>query len=350
MPILTKQQLEALNQSSFPDQSTEAITPQILREYNTATIDTLVDSLDTGSFTTDITDLNAFTESVDEKFDTLGLQSGSYLVTASFNNGTRNLTFTKEDDSTFNVNIPDTSGSSAGFPYVGDAQITGSLEVSETIKSQIFYNPQTISGSITIPTNNNAMVVGPISIDGAIVLEGNSKLIVLDQITGSNTPIDTGSFATTGSNVFIGDQQFTGSFNISSSVDRVNLVGPNISNFGQSDIGGVYVPNSFSVGGDMRISGAVRFNQLDVNKIVKGQGGSISQLAIISDTLLYNDSDINVPKMFGVSGSIFVSQSINVGTAVKLKGNDPLPAGSIGDLAVSGSNLYFYNGAWTLVV
>jgi hypothetical protein len=29
---------------------------------------------------------------------------------------------------------------------------------------------------------------------------------------------------------------------------------------------------------------------------------------------------------------------------------DPLPAGNIGDLAVSGSNLYFYNGAWTQVI
>ena len=63
MAILTKAQLEALNQSSFPDNSTEAITPAILRNYNTQTIDTLVDSLDTGSFATDVSALNAFTAS-----------------------------------------------------------------------------------------------------------------------------------------------------------------------------------------------------------------------------------------------------------------------------------------------
>lgn len=88
------------------------------------------------------------------------------------------------------ITVPTSSfgGGGTTFPYTGDAQITGSLEVSETIKSQIFINPQTISGSITIPTNNNAMLVGPISVDGSIIVEGNSKLIVLDQITGSVLP------------------------------------------------------------------------------------------------------------------------------------------------------------------
>jgi hypothetical protein len=92
MAILTKAQLEALNQSSFPDNVTGAITPQILRDYNTATIDTLVDSLDTGSFVQDLTSLNSFTASqeakdstlatytgsVDTKFATIGSQSGSW--------------------------------------------------------------------------------------------------------------------------------------------------------------------------------------------------------------------------------------------------------------------------------
>jgi hypothetical protein len=35
---------------------------------------------------------------------------------------------------------------------------------------------------------------------------------------------------------------------------------------------------------------------------------------------------------------------------MNLSSQDPLPTGTIGDLAVSGSSLYFYNGAWTLVV
>jgi len=35
---------------------------------------------------------------------------------------------------------------------------------------------------------------------------------------------------------------------------------------------------------------------------------------------------------------------------MNLAAQDPLPSGNIGDLAVSGSNLFFYNGAWTQVV
>lgn len=45
-----------------------------------------------------------------------------------------------------------------------------------------------------------------------------------------------------------------------------------------------------------------------------------------------------------------VGRKANIGEAMNLKPQDPLPTGTVGDLAVSGSSLYFYNGAWTLVV
>jgi hypothetical protein len=41
---------------------------------------------------------------------------------------------------------------------------------------------------------------------------------------------------------------------------------------------------------------------------------------------------------------------ISISSAINLAAQDPLPTGAVGDLAVSGSNLYFYNGAWTQVV
>jgi hypothetical protein len=108
------------------------------------------------------------------------------------------------------------------FPYIGDAQITGSLSVSKTIESQIYINPQTLSGSLTIPTDKNAMLVGPVSIDGTLVVEGNSNLLVLSQVSGSGggTTIETGSFATTGSNTFNGDQNIIG--NVTSSTHVIN--------------------------------------------------------------------------------------------------------------------------------
>jgi len=46
-----------------------------------------------------------------------------------------------------------------------------------------------------------------------------------------------------------------------------------------------------------------------------------------------------------------VTGSLSISTVMNLKPQNPLPSGNIGDLAVSSSNqLYFYNGAWTLVV
>ena len=66
MAILTKAQLQADNSASFADNNTQAITPLILRSYNGNIIDTLVDSLDTGSFaqtavSNDFTAANQFT-------------------------------------------------------------------------------------------------------------------------------------------------------------------------------------------------------------------------------------------------------------------------------------------------
>jgi hypothetical protein len=45
----------------------------------------------------------------------------------------------------------------------------------------------------------------------------------------------------------------------------------------------------------------------------------------------------------GITGSVGISDVLN------LEAQDPLPTGSIGDLAVSGSELFFYNGAWTQI-
>jgi hypothetical protein len=100
--------------------------------------------------------------------------TASSLVTASFDNGTRNLTFTKGDASTFNVNIPDVSGS--------------------TLPSGL------LSSSVTNFTDYSA------SVDSRI-----------NSITGST--IDTGSFATTGSNTFVGNQIINADLTVSGSTN-----------------------------------------------------------------------------------------------------------------------------------
>jgi hypothetical protein len=52
--------------------------------------------------------------------------------------------------------------------------------------------------------------------DGTFIYDGTGSLINIS-ISGSS-PIDTSSFATTGSNIFIGDQIVTGSISVTNSV------------------------------------------------------------------------------------------------------------------------------------
>ena len=106
-------------------------------------------SQSTASIVTSITNLNTFTSSANVRLNNLEstsasvnisisnlngatssyvteTESGSFLITASFDNGSRNLTFTKGNNSTFAVNIPDVSGS---IIATGSLMVTGSVNV-----------------------------------------------------------------------------------------------------------------------------------------------------------------------------------------------------------------------------
>ena len=106
MSSLNKSQLRTENNSSFPNNNSQFITPEKLRDFNADIIDSMLVNQDSGSFTFD---------------------SGSLLETASFDNGTRLMTFTKGDTSTFDVSIPDATvntGSLLVTASVVDADIT----------------------------------------------------------------------------------------------------------------------------------------------------------------------------------------------------------------------------------
>jgi hypothetical protein len=61
----------------------------------------------------------------------------------------------------------------------------------------------------------------------------------------------------------------------------------------------------------------------------------------------YNNSDaaIILP-----GNTIEIVKPTSFKAAMNIAPLDPLPNGTIGDLAVSGSSLYFYNGAWKEVL
>jgi hypothetical protein len=255
MAILTKAQLEALNQSSFPDQSTEAITPAILRNYNTQTIDTLVDSLDTGSFTTDvefnaftsstnssITQLNAATASYDAKFATIGTQSGSWGGGGSVPAGTVSssaqiVELGFQQTSSFNSYTASTNSSITQLNASSASQqisINNLNSTTASINSSITQlNASSASQQISINALNAATssyVTSAITASSVVDIfntlvdnqftytkgDGSQQTVTLNSSGGGTIPAGTVSssaqilayniFATTGSNTFTGNQ------------------------------------------------------------------------------------------------------------------------------------------------
>lgn len=105
MAQLSKQALIVENNTSFPNNNTNYITPSILRSFNVDMIDSLVDEngymIDSASWNRSISSLNQFTASAS------GLSTGSLLVTASASSNV--ITFTKGDSSQFSVTVADTT-------------------------------------------------------------------------------------------------------------------------------------------------------------------------------------------------------------------------------------------------
>jgi hypothetical protein len=313
MAELTKQALQVQNNTEFPNNNAGLITPTRLRTFNSDMIDSLVDeisyNIDSASFNSRINAItgstvntgsllttasfNAYTQSNDAKVNSLIAATASYatsaitassLITASFDNGTRNLTFTKGDATTFAVNIPDVSGSTGNFATTGSNTFIGTQTISGSVLplvdgqgdlgtdsqkwNKIVVNGElkgsslNVNGRSSLGTARFSDETFPLSFltDREIVADGsgvNTHMYYgtgsavsalrefvyttsgsnadfeavsasfntrINNITGSggSGSIDTGSFATTGSNVFVGNQTVTGSLFISGNINMVN--------------------------------------------------------------------------------------------------------------------------------
>jgi cytoskeletal protein CcmA (bactofilin family) len=143
------------------------------------------------------------------------INTGSLLLTASAVNNT--ITFTKGDGSTFPITVATGSAASA-FPYTGSAQISGSLIVTGSFS---------VSGSITgnVVGNNTDTYTTSAAVQQIVTLtQAEYNAIVtpdpntLYVISGS-VPVNTATFATTGSNTFVGNQIISGSLTVTGSQD-----------------------------------------------------------------------------------------------------------------------------------
>ena len=82
------------------------------------------------------------------------------------------------------------------------------------------------------------------------------------------------------------------------------------------------------------------------NMFLYADGGIISLTPSTSNPYV----QITTGSLFVSAGNVVVTGSVNISNVLSLKPITPLPSGEpTGSLAVSGSNLFFYNGTWTQI-
>jgi uncharacterized coiled-coil protein SlyX len=189
-----------------------------------------------------------------------------------------------------------------------NTNITGSLNVSG---SSTFRGNQTISGSLTI--SSSATI--DLSITGTAVITTEDKLARLIMSPNSFNLDASKTISTGGEGYIFGPTGSDASFYL-----------------------GVYDQPNFTTDVELKLkadSNGLSFNDWD-------NGTAFDYIPFM--TLTPNVGDNPLPVM---TRGLVVTGSVSITETMKLKPLNPLPAGTIGDLAVSGSHLYFYNGAWT---
>ena len=199
-------------------------------------------------------------------------------------------------------------GSGDGFPYTGNAEITGSLIVSG-------------SSLYDVTIDGRQQIIGPTTGPGTPVLlisSSDANILASRQAVTFRTPgKDFNSFATQGQIYFANNTNADLTLGVFDEPNFVNDVELNIR---------------------ITSGSGVQFRDWDN----ASQFDYVTWLQIAPN--LGNSPTLEFKRNIEVTGSVDIS------SVLELKGLDPLPAGGVGQLAVSSSgDLYYHNGAgWQL--
>ena len=193
--------IDALNTNSASVNTSISALNTFTASQSTASLVTSIDNLNqfSASALVSITNLNSATASLFTSVNNINSTTASLntsaslaLVTASFDNGTRNLTFSKGDTTTFSVNIPDVSGSGAGF------LTTASFNAYTSSNDQRVSSLEVNSGSVNISVSNLnnataslftsaslAIVTASITNDDITFTKGDGSQFTIQVATGS---------------------------------------------------------------------------------------------------------------------------------------------------------------------
>ena len=107
--------------------------------------------------------------------------------------------------------------------------------------------------------------------------------------------------------------------------------------------------NEFKIKKGLTVAGSgstildIQGSQGQLFSVVDSLSGSLFAVKDISG---YSILDVRSSRLTTVVGTLVVTGSTNVTNVLNLTALNPLPSGNPGDLAVSGSNLWFYSGSW----
>ena len=222
MSELNKTQLTAENQSNFPNNNTGFITPTLLREFNQDMIDSLVDeqtyNVDSSSFSGSIASLENQVDAlvlsgsgvaIQEEGSSLGAATTLNFVGASVTaslvgaTATINVNATQTDLSGLNqfTASQESFNSSATASIVALQNFSSSLDATFATDAQLNASSSTLQGNINTKLNTssfNSFTQSYNTFSSSVASEINS----LQDVTGS--------YATTSSNTFIGNQTIDG--------------------------------------------------------------------------------------------------------------------------------------------
>ena len=328
----TKAQLRTENSANFPNNNSQFITPERLRDFNTDIIDSLVVSSDSGSFVTTAsfdsgTRVQTFTKADGSTFTNTipggsggSTNTGSLLVTSSFNNTTRLQTFTKGDGSTYTNSIP-----------TGD---TGSFVITGSVSNATSTFTKGDGSTFGLTVNN---VVNSTSSSHSEFSETSADVIVgVKNTSGVTLPKGTPIYATgvTGENINIA----SASNDSSTTMPAIGLLATELTNnatgnaFTSGKIIGVNT-DGFTAGRNVYVNTAGTFTQtkptgtsLIQNIGVVGKVNSTEGEILIQGSGRSND----LPNI--TSGSVWVGNASGVPT--------PTSKNKLG-LALTGSNNIF---------
>jgi hypothetical protein len=344
----------------------------------------------------------------------ISIQSGSFLTSTSFNsielrndfdiirlisNGTSGsiMQLTSNDNTVTKqtiIELPCSSSWNGGltkFKY--PVEITGSLTVSGSIigTSNARFNSIDIGkgGQNTSSTNtavgNDALNVGNGAVDNTAI--GNVALFFYNEtssLSGNNTAIGSnvlsnhktgsnntgiGAFALEGSasgsnNIGIGVSSLASNISGSNNIALGNLSMYNNKSSNNIAIGpGALFGNStgsynIAIGNDAgRSDGSSNnFYLSNYNEFLTANSqrsgslmwGKFSPTASLQTLQINASTDIR--NNLNITGSLNVTGSVNITSVMTLSQQSPLPTGTVGSLAVSGSNLFYHNGSsWSQI-